>query len=169
MSIHFLTQALAFGHTLEGGDLMYQNFRRPDAVAHMRGGADAPNINGQIRFYQEPGSVLVEADIAGLPQDSETGFFGFHIHDGNSCAGTGFPQTGSHYNPDGFSHPRHAGDLPPLLMLHGHAHMAVRTDRFRVRDILGRSVVIHSNPDDFHTQPAGNSGTKIACGLIGRR
>lgn len=148
---------------------MHRCFSRPDAVAYVRGGADAPNINGQVRFYQEPRSVRVEADIAGLPKDSETGFFGFHIHEGNSCTGIGFPQTGNHYNPDGTAHPRHAGDLPPLLMQQGRAQMTVRTDRFRVQDIIGRTVVIHSNPDDFTTQPAGNAGTKIACGMIGRR
>ena len=147
---------------------MHRCFSRPDAVAYVRGGADAPNINGQVRFYQEPRSVRVEADIAGLPKDSEKGFFGFHIHEGNSCAGTGFPQTGNHYNPDSTTHPRHAGDLPPLMMQQGRAQMMVRTDRFRVQDIIGRTVVIHSNPDDFNTQPAGNAGTKIACGVIGR-
>ncbi|MBQ8556719.1 MAG: superoxide dismutase family protein [Clostridia bacterium] len=148
---------------------MLRNSSRPDAVAYVRGGTDAPNINGQVRFYQESGSVLVVADVAGLPQNSETGFFGFHIHEGNLCSGAGFPQTGSHYNPADTGHPNHAGDLPPLMMQHGRAHLAVRTDRFRVQDILGRTVVIHSNPDDFHTQPAGNAGTKIACGVIGRR
>ena len=148
---------------------MHQCFSRPDAVAYVRGGADAPNINGQVRFYQEACSVRVEADIAGLPKDSETGFFGFHIHEGNSCTGTGFPQTGNHYNPDSTAHPRHAGDLPPLLMQQGSAQMTVRTDRFRVQDIIGRTVVIHSSPDDFTTQPAGNAGAKIACGVICRR
>lgn len=72
-------------------------------------------------------------------------------------------------DPDGTAHPRHAGDPPPLMMYQGHAHLEVRTDRFRVADVLGRTVVIHSNPDDFHTQPAGNAGTKIACDVIGRR
>ena len=148
---------------------MHRCFSRPDAVAYVSGGADAPNINGQVRFYQEPRSVRVEADIAGLPKDSETGFFGFHIHEGNSCAGIGFPQTGNHYNPDSTAHPRHASDLPPLLMQQGRAQMTVRTDRFRVQDIIGRTVVIHSNSDDFTTQPAGNAGTKIACGVIGKR
>lgn len=148
---------------------MFQNSSRPDAVAFVRGGTDAPNINGQVRFYQEPGNVLVVADIAGLPQSSQTGFFGFHIHEGNSCAGAGFPLTGSHYNPAGADHPKHAGDLPPLMMQQGRAHLEVRTDRFRVQDILGRTVVIHSAPDDFNTQPAGNAGAKIACGVIGRR
>lgn len=145
---------------------MIRSSSRPSAVAFVRGGSDAPNINGQVLFYQEPGSVLVAADIAGLPQNSETSFFGFHIHEGNSCAGAGFPQTGSHYNPRQTDHPWHAGDLPPLLMQQGHAHLEVRTNRFRVRDIIGRTVVIHSDPDDFHTQPAGNAGGKIACGVI---
>lgn len=148
---------------------MNRNSSHPDAVAYVRGGPDAPNIKGLVRFYQEPGSVLVVADVDGLPQDSQTGFFGFHIHEGGSCAGTAFSQTGSHYNPGGASHPRHAGDLPPLMMQQGRAHLAVRTDRFHVQDVLGRTVVIHSSPDDFHTQPAGNAGTKIACGVISRR
>jgi len=148
---------------------MHRCFGRPDAVAYVRGGANAQNINGQVRFYQEPHSVRVEVDIAGLPKDSETGFFCFHIHEGNSYEGAGFPQTGNHYNPDSTTHPRHAGDLPSLMMQQGRAQMTVRTDRFRVQDIIGRTVVIHSNPDDFTTQPAGNAGTKIACGMIGRR
>lgn len=148
---------------------MYRCSNRPDAVAYVKGGADAPNISGQVQFYQEPKSVLVVADVAGLPQNSETGFFGFHIHEGNGCSGAGFSQTGSHYNPNGADHPGHAGDMPPLMMQQGRAHLSVRTDRFRVQDIIGRTVVIHDNPDDFHTQPAGNAGTKIACGVIGRR
>lgn len=125
-----------------------------------------PNIHGQVRFYQEPASVLVVADMAGLAQNRGSGFFGFHIHEGESCGGAGFAQTGSHYSPTDTSHPGHAGDLPPLLMQQGHAHLEVRTDSFRVRDIIGRTVVIHSDPDDFRTQPAGNAGNKIACGVI---
>jgi Cu-Zn family superoxide dismutase len=147
---------------------MIRHSSRPSAVAYVRGGTDTPNINGQVLFYQESGSVLVEADIAGLPQNSKTGFFGFHIHEGNSCAGAGFPQTGSHYNPRQSDHPRHAGDLPPLMMQQGHAHLEVRTDRFHVRDIIGRTVVIHSDPDDFKSQPGGNAGRRIACGVIRR-
>lgn len=145
---------------------MARNTMSPDAVAQISGGADAPNLRGQVRFYQEPGSVLVVADVAGLPRRSPTAFFDFHIHEGSACGGEGFAQTGSHYNPGQTEHPLHAGDLPPLLMHQGGAYLEVRTDRFRVQDILGRTVVIHSDPDDFHTQPAGHAGTKIACGVI---
>lgn len=138
----------------------------PDAVALICSGADAPQLSGQVRFYQERGRVLVVAELSGLPQKNKTGFFAMHIHEGTSCAGEGFSETGGHYNPAGEGHPKHAGDLPPLLSCHGDAHLAVWTDRFCVRDIIGRTVVIHAGPDDFHSQPSGNAGTKIGCGVI---
>ena len=138
----------------------------PDAVARLGGGADAPQLTGWVRFYQERGCVLVVAELSGLPGESETGFFGFHIHEGMDCGGAGFENTKSHYNPAGAPHPRHLGDLPPLLACGGRAYLAVKTDRFSVKEILGRTVVIHSHPDDFTSQPAGNAGEKIACGII---
>ena len=148
---------------------MYRYGVCPDAVAQIKGRSDAPRISGQVRFYQEHGRVLVVADISGLPQNSETGFFALHIHEGGSCSGAGFSDTGSHYHPEGAAHPEHAGDLPPLLQYHGCAHLAVRTDRFCVQDIIGRTVVIHDGSDHFRSQPAGNAGTKIACGVICRK
>lgn len=138
----------------------------PDAVAKICGGAEAPQLTGCVAFYQESGCVLIEAKVSGLPTESETGFFGFHIHQGKSCSGVDFSGTGSHYNPSNQAHPKHAGDLPPLLSCRGNAYLSVKTDRFSVKDILGRTVVIHSDPDDFRSQPAGNAGTKIACGVI---
>ena len=138
----------------------------PDAVAQIRGGIEAPQLSGCVEFYQENRCVLIEARISGLPMESETGFFGFHIHQGESCSGDDFSGTGSHYNPMDQMHPVHAGDLPPLLACRGIAYLSVKTDRFSVDEIIGRTVVIHSDPDDFHSQPAGNSGKKIACGVI---
>ena len=138
----------------------------PDAVAKIRGGMEVPKLSGCIRFYQQKGCVLIVAEIFGLPRENETGFFGFHIHQGESCSGTDFSETGSHYNPVDQVHPKHAGDLPPLMCCRGNAYLAVKSDRFTVHDIIGKTVVIHSDPDDFHTQPAGNAGRKIACGVI---
>ena len=129
----------------------------PDAVAEIRGGVEAPQLTG---------CVLIMARVSGLPRGSETGFFGFHIHQGESCSGADFSETGSHYNPTGQAHPKHAGDLPPLLSCRGNAYLSVKTDRFSVNEIVGRTVVIHSDPDDFHSQPAGNAGKKIACGVL---
>lgn len=141
----------------------------PDAIAQIQGGMEAPLLSGCVEFYQENECVLIIAKISGLSRESETGFFGFHIHQGQSCTGMDFSGTGSHYNPEEQAHPKHAGDLPPLLACQGNAYLSVKTDRFSVKDILGRTVVIHSDPDDFHSQPAGNAGKKIACGEIRKR
>ena len=141
-------------------------YRGPDAVACIRGGADAPCLCGEVRFYQECGKVLVVADIAGMPTSNKTGFFALHIHEGNSCRGEGFARTEGHYNPKEMGHPNHAGDLPPLMRCCDRAFLAVRTDRFCVQEIIGRTVVIHDGPDYFRSQPAGNAGEKIACGVI---
>lgn len=136
------------------------------AVAHIRGNENAPNLHGTVHFHQHGAYVLVAADISGLPENNPSGFFAFHIHEGGSCEGAGFPETGGHFNPDALPHPRHAGDLPPLLSSKGKAYLAFLTDRFTVEDIIGRTVVIHSSSDDFRTQPSGNPGEKIGCGLI---
>lgn len=140
--------------------------KSPDAVARIRGGMEVPQLSGCVQFYQEKDCMLIVARVSGLPMESETGFFGFHIHQGGNCSGATFSGTGSHYSPVDQVHPKHAGDLPPLMLCRGNAYLAVRTDRFSVRDIIGKTVVIHSDPDDFHTQPAGNAGKKIACGEI---
>lgn len=132
----------------------------PVAMAEVRGDA---LLRGAVRFYDTARGTLVVAEIFGLPG---SGFYGFHIHEGGSCDGKGFPQTGAHFNPGNREHPEHAGDLPPLLSGGGRAFFAVLTDRFRVEEVIGRTVVIHSRPDDFQTQPAGNAGEKIGCGEI---
>ena len=88
--------------------------------------------------------------------------------DCSQCGGADFSDTGGHYNPDAQEHPRHAGDLPPLLSVGGRAFLAVETGRFTPCEVIGRTVVIHGSADDFHTQPSGNAGKKIACGVIRR-
>ena len=144
------------------------NIGKPSAYAKITGDGAAQGLTGTVRFYQFPGGVLVEADVLGLPNNAD-GFYGFHIHEGAACSGDGFSSTGSHYDPTGQPHPRHAGDLPPLLSRGGRAYMTVMTDRFSISEIVGRTVAIHGNSDDFRSQPAGNAGSKIACGVICRR
>lgn len=58
------------------------------------------------------------------------------------------------------------GDLPPLIENNGYAYMQVLINKFKIKDILGKVIIIHDSPDDFTTQPSGNSGIKIACGKI---
>ena len=142
------------------------------AMARVLGSADYPEIRGKVTFRQMANGVLVTADICGLPQDDcRPRVFGFHIHDGESCAGDEsdpFANSEGHYNPTDMPHPYHAGDLPPLFGNHGRAYMSVLTDRFEVREIIGKVVIIHSHPDDFKSQPSGDAGEKIACGKIAR-
>ena len=137
------------------------------AIACMRGEDAYPDLRGTVRFIPRKNGTLVIAEISGLPA-TDTGFFEFHIHEGGNCSGVGFPNTSGHYNPKGREHPLHAGDLPPLLSSGGSAYLTVMTDRFRVKDVIGRTVVIHSGTDDFRTHPAGNAGHKIACGVTRR-
>ena len=139
--------------------------KKPRAVAVVRGDGGYADLSGTVRFYQMPGGVLIEADFIGLP-GNRSGFYGFHIHTGGECDGDGFLGTGNHYSRSQAKHPMHSGDLPPLLSCNGRAYMSVMTDRFSILDILGRTVVVHSDADDFTSQPAGNAGRKIACGII---
>lgn len=146
--------------------------RAPSAYAVMRGSEKYSGINGRVTFRRFGRGVLVTAEVRGLPySDNPCGarVFGFHIHEGDSCTGSvsaPFSDAGAHYNPDGCAHPCHAGDLPPLFGNHGYAYMSVFTDRFSIREIIGRTVIIHDMPDDFTSQPSGNSGSRIACGKI---
>lgn len=147
---------------------MGYNSIRPLAVAYIHGSTSA-GPTGTVSFCPYGGNTLVVADIRQLPQDEalcSSQIFGFHVHEGDSCGGVAFSDTKGHFNPKGCQHPYHAGDLPPLFECNGHAFMAVLTSRFQIADIIGRTVVIHSQPDDFTSQPAGNSGAKIACGVI---
>jgi Cu-Zn family superoxide dismutase len=146
--------------------------RRPDAVAQIKGSQSYPHIKGTVSFYQVNKGVLVVAEIFGLPNaphPCSNGIFAMHIHEGVSCMGNAqdpFADAGMHYNPQSCPHPQHAGDLPPLFSNYGYAFNVMLTNRFTVKGVTGRTVIIHSNVDDFTSQPAGNAGAKIACGVI---
>ncbi len=143
-----------------------------DAKAHVKGGKNFPAIDGLVTFKEVSNGVMVTAKISGLPQSDTfcTGrFFGFHIHEGTSCTGNvtdEFANAKSHLNSTNCPHPFHIGDLPPLIENDGYAYMSVLINKFKIQDIIGKVVIIHDMPDDFNSQPSGNSGTKIACGKI---
>ena len=138
-------------------------------IQWIMGNAQNPQLSGLVQFFGTPyEGVLVEAEIFGLPNLSEKGssdFYAMHIHENGDCS-LQFAKTGGHYNPTEKPHPEHAGDLVPLIGNQGYAFLTFYDKRFRIEDILERSVVIHAMPDDFKTQPAGDSGMKIACGEI---
>lgn len=151
--------------------------RQPFARAEMIGGPLAPRINGTVSFYPAHNGTLVVSEIYNLPQmvpgtanTPPIGPFGFHIHEGNTCE-VGNPEDPfkpamDHYNPTGMPHPAHAGDMPVLFANNGYAFMMFFTDRFTPQQVLNRAVIIHQNPDDYRSQPAGNAGKRLACGLI---
>lgn len=147
------------------------------AYAMIAAGPDYPSITGLVTFLEVQGGVRVCADIAGLPayrpataNTQPVGPFGFHIHDNGNCTignpAKPFEASGGHWNPTNQPHGNHAGDFPVLVADNGRAIMCFILNRFRVSDAVGKSVVIHENPDDYRTQPAGNSGKRIACGVI---
>ncbi len=138
--------------------------KKPHAIAEINGGEKYPEIRGEVRFFQTNLGVMVVSDVRGLPVMNtrcDYPMFAMHIHSGENCEE---PET--HYNPENCPHPYHSGDLPPLFSNDGYAFEATLTNRFDLSEIIGKTVVIHSQPDDFKTQPSGDSGEIIACGVI---
>lgn len=136
---------------------------KPSAFAKIYGGETFPNILGNIEFYDFNGTSVVVSTIHNLP-NTNTNIFAFHIHEKGECDGKNFDSAGSHYGKE--THPKHKGDMPVLFSNDGEAFMCFYTNKFNINEIVGKSIIIHNMPDDFTTQPAGNSGERIACGII---
>ena len=129
---------------------------------------------GEATFEEADGKTRVIVFAQGLRADAE---HGFHVHEAGDCSsGDGMSAKG-HFNPLGKPHgpassaERHAGDLPSLKAgKDGRARLDVTLDVITVRagpaSIVGRGLIIHADPDDFKTQPTGNAGARIACGVI---
>lgn len=154
---------------------MYYEVNR--AYAQFKGSIYAPDLRGDIYFYLVKGGTEVHVEVSGLPLykpgtdgNNPISPFGFHIHEYGLCQITNpedpYKSAGGHYNPDNEPHGNHAGDFPVLFSNNGYARMSFFTDRFEPKDIIGKSVIIHQNPDDYRTQPAGDSGKRIGCGVI---
>lgn len=147
------------------------------AFATIKGGPLAPQIRGIVWFIDVPNGTEVCANITGLPpyqpaKDGKPpiGPHGFHLHEFGSCQiedpQTPFKSAGEHWNPTNQPHGNHAGDFPVLFTNNGHARMCFFTNKFTVKNILYKAVIIHENPDDYRTQPAGDAGKRLACGVI---
>ncbi len=128
------------------------------AKANIKGGKKYPKIDGTVTFRETKNGVIVTAKINNLPQykDKCKGrFFGFHIHEGTSCTGNledEFANAKSHLNYTNCPHPFHIGDLPPLIENDGFAYMSVLINKFKIKDILEKVLIIHDMPDDFTTR-----------------
>lgn len=146
--------------------------RQADAIAYVKGSNKYCHLIGKVLFYQLCDCVMVTAEFKGLPMSEkpcQEPVFAFHIHEGTDCSGDKddcFANAKGHFNPDNCMHPYHAGDMPPLFSVNGNAFLAFITDRFYINEIIGRTVIVHKMSDDFHTQPSGNAGEKIGCGIV---
>lgn len=142
--------------------------KRPALIAKISGSPAFSDIKGTVSFYRACGGTAVVAEIFCLPSDNR--FYAMHIHSGCSCTGNDtdpFADAGTHLDLIGTEHPFHTGDLPSLLSNNGgYAWSAIYTDRFQPPQVRGCTVIIHALPDDHRTQPSGNAGEKIACGVI---
>ncbi|KAF1049400.1 superoxide dismutase family protein [Xylophilus sp.] len=153
-----------------------QNNAHPQASADIAPtGAISPNPTvGKVKLLALSHGVLISGEVSGLAPNS---IHGFHIHEKGDCGDNG-NASGGHFNPTGAVHDRfgapgtHAGELPSLQAdANGVARFSVTSHAVSLTEgapdnILGRALIVHRDPDDFVTQPAGNSGPRIGCAVI---
>ena len=133
-------------------------------------------VTGSVQFVQSAGKVLVSGEIRGLKPNAE---HGFHVHEKGDCSSPDGMSAGGHFNPTGTAHgnhdmgEHHAGDLRVLKAdANGVATFRYESSTISVgsgvTDIVGRGLIVHRDPDDFKTQPTGNSGPRLACAVVAR-
>lgn len=144
------------------------------AVANLAG-ASGSLVSGKLRLLPMNDGVHVSGDIGGLVPGSS---HGFHVHEKGDCSAADASSAGGHFNPTASAHGRaessmhHAGDIDNIVadatgVAHVDAHlMEVALGGGASNDIAGRALVVHAAPDDYQIQPSGNSGARIACGVI---
>ncbi len=131
------------------------------------------DVHGIVTFTKEATGFRIVADVEGL----SPGKHGFHIHELGDISAPDASSAGGHFNPERKKHgapddfERHVGDLGNLVAdENGKAHyerVDVHLTFVGSHNILGRAVIVHANEDDFTTQPTGNAGPRVACGVIG--
>lgn len=134
--------------------------------------ASGSQVKGTVTFIREGTKTRVEAKITGLTPGSH----GFHIHEKGDCSAADATSAGGHFNPTGASHGgpddanRHAGDFGNLEADNtGSADYTKTFDNLSFTgdgSIIGKAVIIHGGADDLKTQPSGNAGSRVACGVI---
>jgi Cu-Zn family superoxide dismutase len=140
------------------------------AVLQPKSGSTA---GGTVDFAVDKGSLLIKADLSGIAP----GRHGLHIHEKGDCTAADASSAGAHYNPTGAKHggptspSHHAGDFGNVVAddagrVHYEAKLFAPTRGFNWDEIVGRSMVLHEKRDDLKTQPSGDSGKRIACGVI---
>jgi superoxide dismutase, Cu-Zn family len=131
-------------------------------------------VSGTVTFTMTEGGIKVVADLQGF---QGAGKHGFHIHEYGDCSAPDGTSAGGHYNPAMMSHgaptdkTRHEGDMGNIEAdASGKAHLEYVDPMLTFtgpNSIIGRSIIVHKNEDDMKTQPTGNAGPRVACGVIG--
>jgi Cu-Zn family superoxide dismutase len=131
------------------------------------------DVTGIITFTSTEQGIKIVADVKGLSK----GKHGFHIHEYGDCSSADGSSAGGHFNPERKSHgspsdmTRHMGDMGNLEADNtGTAHLEYTDPMISLdgdHSIVGRSIIIHKSEDDLKTQPTGNAGSRVACGVIG--
>lgn len=132
-------------------------------------------ISGVVNFTAMADGVHVVARVEG----AEPGSHGFHLHQNGACDPPDFASAGDHFNPAASQHggpqgdPRHAGDFGNLEIAEDgtgnlELHLPGLTVAEGANSVVGKAVVLHQGTDDLTTQPSGNSGARIACGIVER-
>lgn len=144
----------------------------PRAVAQLEP-TRGNTASGRVEFVQQGDRVLVTGTLSGLKPGAE---HGFHVHEKGDCSAADAMSAGGHFNPLGKPHAhgtseRHAGDLPSIRAdASGNARYQAEMDVISVTagptSVLGKGLIVHRDADDYKTQPTGNSGPRIACGVI---
>jgi Cu-Zn family superoxide dismutase len=148
------------------------------AAIEPTGGAPLPRVTvsgqsiGTVRAWQTAGGVSFRISASGLPH----GLHGLHVHAVGRCDPPDFKSAGAHWNPAGRQHGMnnpagpHAGDLPNVeVAANGVLNATVTLAGASMANLLdadGAALVIHASPDDYKTDPSGNSGARIACAVI---
>lgn len=131
------------------------------------------SVNGKLNIWQKGNDLYIRGDITGLTP----GKHGFHIHEKGDCSAPDASSAGGHFNPASKEHgkmgkDRHEGDLENVIADDkGIAKVDLKLDAsywmlMGPNSITGRSIVVHAAEDDLKTQPSGNSGARVACGVI---
>jgi superoxide dismutase, Cu-Zn family len=131
-------------------------------------------VTGKVTFTQQNGKVSMHVVVNGLTP----GTHAIHIHDKGDCSAPDAASAGGHWNPTAENHgqwghaPFHHGDIGNLVAdAKGKAELTVESELWSIgdgkpSDVLGHAVVVHAKEDDFTTQPTGNAGGRVACGVI---
>ena len=147
------------------------NHGQPEtAVAHISASSGS-EVSGEVHFTQRGSDTLVEINLSHL----SPGAHGFHIHEHGDCSAPDALSAGGHFNPAGQPHggpegPHHLGDLGNVTagsdgMVNENIHVK-GLELSGDNGVIGRALVVHSAPDDLATQPSGNSGKRVGCGII---